>query len=384
MHPTAWLDGLRGVAALCVVFHHTSVLWFPSFLRGWGSSANDYAIVQLPIVRLFCSGNPMVAIFFVVSGISLSYKSVGLIQKGRFEELLECLSSSVMRRGIRLFVPPVVVTFLCMLATYFHWYCTGPGSRQPPQSEYLWEHLKCWYFSVWTLVDLFRPRNYPGAYAPTYDTNLWTIPIEFHGSMVIFTVVLGLARVRRKYRLMILTGTVIFASHFAYSHLFLFLSGILLTELQYERQNLIAFLKSAPFPLPFETSNEEGILIQRDPESECQTRWIRCNAVFWCINIFISLFSLGMSGVDYGGGSSPGYRTLTTWIPPNYRAQLLQDNFWCYNAAVHLVFTVDNASFLQVAFTSRFAQYLGRISFALYIVHGTCCTPWVAIWQERS
>lgn len=196
-----------------VVFHHSSVLWYWPLNRGWGSSPSDVYFVQLPIIRLFYSGPAMVAIFFVVSGFSLSYKALSLIRKERFEDVLDSLSSSVLRRGLRLVLPPATVTFFSMLSTYWGFYGTGPGSREPPQSPFLWEHLKSWYYSVIGLSDPFRPNNYPGGYNPVYDTNLWTIPVEFHGSMVIFTTLLGVSRVKGMWRLVILGGIVFYLSY---------------------------------------------------------------------------------------------------------------------------------------------------------------------------
>ena len=179
----------------------------------------------------------------------LSYKALGLMRKGRFEDVLDSLSSSVVRRGLRLVLPPATVTFFSMLATYFGWYGTGPGSREPPQSPYLWEHLKSWYYSVIGLSDPFRPAVYPGGYNPVYDTNLWTIPVEFHGSMVIFTTLLGISKVRGPYRLLILSGIVFYLSYYAYSHLFLFLSGVLLADSHHSRLARLESFTSSPTPL---------------------------------------------------------------------------------------------------------------------------------------
>ena len=46
LHPTAWLDGLRGIASLCVVFHHSSVLWYLSLNNGWGCDPGSRKLVQ--------------------------------------------------------------------------------------------------------------------------------------------------------------------------------------------------------------------------------------------------------------------------------------------------------------------------------------------------
>ncbi|KAL2074018.1 hypothetical protein VTL71DRAFT_7796 [Oculimacula yallundae] len=364
LHPTAWLDGLRGVASLMVVFHHSSVLWYWPLNRGWGSSPDDYHFVQLPIIRLFYSGPAMVAIFFVVSGFSLSYKPLLLTRKGQYEEVLDSFSSSVLRRGLRLVMPPATTTFFSMIFTYLGFYGTGAGSREPPQSPFFWEHLKCWYYSVIGLSDPFRPNNYPGGYNPVYDTNLWTIPVELHGSMVIFITLVALSRVRGRWRIAILGAMVFYLSYYAYGHLFLFLSGVLLAELHHERESHSQDQKS---------NIVEGMVdeIPSDSPTPAPAKWTSMKT-FWLANFFLALFIISMPAIDLGATASPGYIFLSNTIPSHYAGvQYVQDSFWVFLAAFYLVFIIDNAPFLQSIFTNRIAQYLGKISFALYICHGT-------------
>ena len=89
-HRTSYLDGLRGVAALFVVFAHYEATYFPSLNPAW--HAGDASVVegaqavtpnknnnllQLPIIRAIYTGPFMVAIFFVISGHVLSQKALG-------------------------------------------------------------------------------------------------------------------------------------------------------------------------------------------------------------------------------------------------------------------------------------------------------------------
>src|SRR4051794_26917324 len=61
---SAWLDGLRGVAALFVCFCHFTNIHSHKFHRGYGVDDN-YEIYQLPIVSIFYSGGGMIFLFFV-------------------------------------------------------------------------------------------------------------------------------------------------------------------------------------------------------------------------------------------------------------------------------------------------------------------------------
>jgi len=93
--PTAYLDGLRGFAALLVYWHHHE-LWVRNpfiFENAFGFEGNFY-FATLPGVRtFFTGGHYSVTVFFVLSGYVLSIKPLSLIEKGDFAGLSEHLAS---------------------------------------------------------------------------------------------------------------------------------------------------------------------------------------------------------------------------------------------------------------------------------------------------
>ena len=56
LHPTSWLDGLRGVAAFIVFLSHFILGWFPGTFAGFYSTPNAHNFFQLPFIRILYAG----------------------------------------------------------------------------------------------------------------------------------------------------------------------------------------------------------------------------------------------------------------------------------------------------------------------------------------
>ena len=141
LYPTSYLDGLRGVAALFVVIHHYAYTFTASSLQGWhaGPEGSHNWFFQLPLIRVVHSGRFMVAIFFVISGYVLSYRSLKLAREGKPAELLDSLASSVFRRWLRLHLPVIVSTFIAFLAARANfWTDMHAGWEHDPLGTYLY------------------------------------------------------------------------------------------------------------------------------------------------------------------------------------------------------------------------------------------------------
>lgn len=74
------------------------------------------------------------------------------------------------------------------------------------------------------------------------------------------------------------------------------------------------------------------------------------------------------------GAALPGYNFLWSLTPSQYlgapgQSNPFFDRFWPAVSAVYLVWTLDRSLLLQKIFTTRLVQYLGRISFSMYLVH---------------
>lgn len=392
IHPTSYLDGLRGVAALLVLHSHFLTNWFYPLRSGYLNSVSDTYIMQLPILRLFYAGRASVAVFFVISGFVLSYKPLLLLrQGGEKAKVLEVLGSSVFRRGVRLWVPIVLGTLISALLANKDLYTPVPGRGEllPPVLPTLREQLWHWYGDLWGFSFPWKSGGVDGNGAAgfAYNGHLWTIPIEFYGSIVVFVTVLGLSGVNRGngwMRMLLGMGLVHWSLRGGRWDVSLFLGGMVCAEWSLicsspSSQTLplhLDFSSSSPSFSQPHTALSSLFRISRKSVAVISTisrpiiRRMRVfNGPINIVLLFTSLFLLSYAGES----ASPGHYHdfLVPHTPAIWEGVFLgREHFWLCLGALMLLFSLSNSKLLQSPFTWAFPQYLGDISYALYIVHG--------------
>lgn len=339
LHATSYLDGLRGIAALCVVGHHATLIWFPHLKNAYAVDEGNKAFVQLPLIRLVTSGEAAVGIFFVISGYALSYKPMRLIHEGRTSSLGETLVSSVFRRWFRLYLPICVSTFFAAMLAYAGMYQPVNYDAGPTQQSSFMAQLMDWFLQLRSVMDPFTPT--PG---PTYDPNLWTIPQEYRSSMIVFLVILCVAHLRKSFRVAVLLGLAVFRLYRGDGYMFLFLGGVALADMHFLRA---------------QHSDVVDLESQKKEPREASRPW----KIFLFLNFMSALWLVGIPQIV--AGEAPGYNTIKSLTPTGFANEM-----WMYLGAFWLVLTLDNAPFLQWLFTCSFSRYCGKVSFALYVLHG--------------
>lgn len=355
--PTTYLNGVRGVAAVCVCFQHYLVKYFKFLDNGYHSGPEESRFLQLPFIRLLFTGRFMVANFFILSGFVLSCKPLRLIRK-RDPSLLDCLASSVFRRIPRLFLPLIAVMVVTALCTYEHWYNDeaedkpiDPNRQYPDLFGRLNEEFG--YFA-----QVVNPFTW-GTSHPRHTPHMWTLPMEFRGSMVVFLSVLCLSKAKVAMRVLLLTGFAWYCLQTAHWDTFLFISGTLLAEYHliqkdagYSIQDCLNFIN-----------------IRNKQTARCVTI---VSPIFWSLVFIFGLF-LG-SWPCNKANTTPGLITLDSLTPQHYNTEELHGYFWYSIAAVMIMLAFENLPILQRPFTTPLARYLGDVSFAFYIIH------WTFVW----
>ncbi|KAI8298799.1 hypothetical protein K4K61_011327 [Colletotrichum sp. SAR11_59] len=406
LHPTAWLDGLRGIASFVVVCHHWSLVVYPIELHKGYLSDDKPMFIQLPIIRLAVSGYWAVCVFFVISGFALSYKPMKLLSQNRRADFAIAAASSAFRRYIRIFASPAVTTLVIALMTYAGWFQHGARPKtlifprlRPPVAGTLYGQLEHWFVKIVGFADPVSRNTRRGNNFP-YDAALWTIPIEFDCSMVIFLAHVAFSRLRPGVRLFLHVFVSCYTLWFNMWEFFLFFAGLLLADLHFHfqpasgefhegeggwnalprwtnslRRDSFARFQSMIAGSPTFSNFRSSIQSRRDSLSSSPSL-PKFKKVIGISAFIFSLWLLSYPHLVNDAAATPGYRALTAITPKQYKSG---DSLWIPLGAILLIFTIDRVPSLQRMFNRLLIQYLGRISFMLYLVHNSML--WMYGWH---
>lgn len=276
-------------------------------------------------------------IFFVLSGYVLSAKPLAMIHAGEHLRLGDSLASSFFRRWLRLYIPVLCTTFLYMVSWHVFRYQANPEPKST-FGEDLWN----WYCELKNFSYIFTTGGNPWL---SYNFHLWSIPVEFRGSIVTYTALSAFSRLTRNARLCCEAGLVFYFLYIADgSHCAPFVAGMLLCDLD--------------------------LLVQGDNLPNFFSLLAGHRTVIFYAMFAASMYLGGVPSYSIDTNvlkESPGWSYLSMLKP-----QAVYDYKWFYLfwAATFLVASMPRIPWLKCFFETRFNQYLGRISFALYLIHG--------------
>ena len=384
LYPTSCLDGLRGIAALCVFDFHYLFIFASQIGMPWGDSTHRW-LIELPIVRLPYLGLPMVNIFFIVAGYVIALKPLQLMHKNTAasrQKLLQTLCSSVFRRVFRLYLPVVASTLIGVLAVRLGFWellrapltmkAFFPGHReqQLPRLDTLGEQLTLWLQEMTHLLSVWNWRPF---YAQ-HDPHLWTIPYEFRSSLVLYLALFFVARTRIYVRLFWLFFLSLLCYYSDRWEVVLYLWGACLAQWDIIRESkvvnetpaLVDLEKTldgvpvsadAPGLLSYRTANFNSVKIRRRAKDATY-------AAFFVLALWL------LSSPTVGFATAYGYETFS-YIVPSFWSR--KEKFLPSLGAALLLWLLSRSSPKSIGhrlLTSHFVQYLGRISFSLYLMHG--------------
>ncbi|KAL2022905.1 hypothetical protein VTK56DRAFT_4436 [Thermocarpiscus australiensis] len=343
LRPTAYLDGLRGFAALLVYIHHHQ-LWAHGlrmaviFENAFGWQGEFHFATFYGIRNFFTGGHMAVAVFYIISGYVLAVKPLSLIHAGEHLKLSDNLASAFFRRWFRLYIPLMVTTLVFVTSWHVFGYWNFACEPKSTFGEELWN----WYLEFKNFSFLFKE----GWIWVSYNTHLWSIPMEMRGSIIIFTACLALSRATTKARLLCQLALIIYFMYIVDGFYgAFFISGMLQCELD--------------------------LLARRDGYFPRFLRRLEPYKTFIYYHLFF--ISMWVAGVPSSTAKVEDLRENPGWYWLSFlKPQAVYDYKWFYLffAGNMLVACIPRMGWLKRFFESRFCQFLGRISFALYLVHG--------------
>ncbi|AKB19461.1 MULTISPECIES: acyltransferase [unclassified Methanosarcina] len=312
-----YLDGLRGIAAVNVMIMHFFVALAPAMAYGTELPSHfgnlDKLFSGTPL-GLIGAGNFSVCIFFVLSGYVLTQKYFKTKENG-------VIISSAVRRYLRLFIPvfaSVMLSYLLASAGLYRYYLeTMVISAGSNYRDY-------WAFTP-DIVEAVKQALWGSFFVGgkmSYNPVLWTMKIEFFGSMFVFAMALLFGSLRNRWTF--------------------YLAAIVLFHNSY----YLAFTIGMVFADTFNNKTPE---------------FKKGNQIILSIVLILGLFlgSYPMSPVK----ADSLYSFLNTGFfkTPTVTYHII--------GAGMIMYALLNSRRMQNFFSSPVPVFLGKISYSLYLVH---------------
>ncbi|KAH6678522.1 acyltransferase 3 [Halenospora varia] len=382
MGRTKWLDGLRGIAAAIVAFDHLfmSDVWHP-FISFWTDPPEgNRHLVQLPPIRILFAAQGMVTLFMVISGYAIS---ISLLKDRNSPQFLERVSSAIVRRVFRIYLPVLVTASLAQLLFFFNlfnWkFDEGFLANLPQPWTTPWAHIKYLLNFMADSINIIAFQ-----YRGSLNGQLWTMPFEFRGSNVVYLLIIGLSAWRARSRLNMLPIIASFFLWYGNWDIFGFIWGLWLAERAIAASLALSENLNTEFDLaeyedganPLSTlSRSLGLCRGKHRYSGLKLRKCSTLSRIGIALTFITGYYLLCLGLD--GHLPPGYQFLSVFQPARWKDNWdISHMCWKSIGSAMLVYAIGELPCLQRPLNTRPVQYLGKISFALYLLHETIYQLW--------
>lgn len=363
---TAWLDGLRGVAAAEVVLHHYHLRFLgPDYNYAYGSIPEMYQWYRLPFLRNYWhSAHAMVNVFFIISGFVLTHRSLSLIRSKKQDKLYKGLSSSIFRRLVRIYLPVVPVTFLGMLMVRVGLKSSGSGFLPIEYHTSFLGQVLDWYKATEKFFNPFHNYHDQWDIVHPYEHVMWTLPLEYYGSLVCYATVLGMAQVTSFWKRSLIVCAIIYLA---------------LKRINWWSANFLAGTLLADVLL----SQTESAMAIKSVRTKFRMTW---QQIFWSIVLLWSFYLCGLPDPHPDQYKLPGYDLYVSWTPRAFLEVEGGGRFWWMVAGIGFTTAISQLRYAQSFFELRFCKYLGNISFMLYLIHtyvfDIVGKPWLAYLQS--
>ncbi|OJJ79592.1 acyltransferase family protein [Aspergillus glaucus CBS 516.65] len=363
-----WIDGLRGIASFLVVLTHLARAWDYDLFSPRDTEDVPPRILQWPILRIPWQGRIGVTIFAFLTGYVCALKPLKQSRNGDILGSFTSIAKSAFRRPPRLILPATIAMVISWTLAQFDGYLTALRSdcwwcryAAPKVKETLWEEvieLGRNFLSVWTNGFM------------AYDDHQWALLPLLLASMLIYGTLVATMFVRWRWRVGVYLGL------FLYFH-------------QSRVENVETFQMQAIYgmflsDLAYDSSFKNFI--------ENHT-WIRK-----MISVPLAITGLFIAGYP---GEHPEWSTWSNYMyemayyifPPEVNIGKRYTSLGVDLIIFAIYISPSTKDFLS----NRLLLWLGKQSFAVYLVHGTLlrtvlcwmlygitAQPWDPIFDENG
>jgi peptidoglycan/LPS O-acetylase OafA/YrhL len=326
MNKIKYLEGLRGVAALIVVFSHLRNACFSTHHVYLNDCIDQLPLPELvricmvSVIDLFVDGKLAVWIFWVLSSYVMSI--LFFKWDGNYDKIIIGYFS---KRYIRLFVPVLAAVFFAyvLLKCGFMFNAELAATLKPSYSK---DWLNYFYnFEPNAFVALrsaFFDTFFKYDQASSYNAILWTIQNEFIGSLFIFSLFGIIRHNKRRYLLYFIIAVVVLKLHLYW--LCAFVIGHVLCDYD------------------FSNTDDKFIIAIRKAESGFHKN----KMLIFILSLL--LICLGKPLMTFGG---------------------IQQDLQNLVLSSFIVYSCCKNACYQFLFSRKLPFWLGNISFSLYLIH---------------
>ncbi|KAI9728592.1 MAG: hypothetical protein M1834_007620 [Cirrosporium novae-zelandiae] len=199
-----WIEGLRGIASVLVLCTHLARGWDYELFAASTGQDEPPRILQLPVLRIPWQGRIAVPIFAFLTGFVCALKPLKLARAGNKYAAFTSIAKSAFRRPPRLIIPATIILITSWMLCQFGAYtvanrCDSGWMRysSPEPAPNVWEALvQLWkvFLSTWTT-----------GWMP-YDDHQWALIHFLKSAFEVYVVLVATMFMKYYARLAVYTG----------------------------------------------------------------------------------------------------------------------------------------------------------------------------------
>ncbi|KAJ5831953.1 hypothetical protein N7474_000264 [Penicillium riverlandense] len=203
-----WIDGLRGIASFLVVMTHLARAWDYDLFSPRDNENASPRVLQWVVLRIPWQGRIGVTIFAFLTGYVCALKPIKLSRAGDKQAAFTTIAKSAFRRPPRLILPATIALLISWTVAQFG------GFVVANRSDCWWCRYASPDLAPTFLDELIRlPKNFLSVWTTgfmAYDDHQWALLPLLLASMLIYILLTATMFVKFRFRMLIYVGMILY------------------------------------------------------------------------------------------------------------------------------------------------------------------------------